>query len=69
MSTTATVTEQLYEIDESVRRAWLEYYDYLHELSGRDYEDAELEAWELLQEELHDIEERRQALAALPPVE
>lgn len=69
MSTTVTATEQLYEIDESVRRAWLEYYDYLHELSGRKYEDAEPEAWDLLQEELRDIDERRQALAALPALE
>ncbi|MGH2843155.1 MAG: hypothetical protein ACRDKL_06155 [Solirubrobacteraceae bacterium] len=66
MSTITAVSHKLREIDEDVRRAWGEYHGYLHELSGREYEDAEPEAWELLQEELRDIEERRLVLASPP---
>lgn len=69
MSTIATVTDKLHKADDSVCRAWQEYYDYVHELRGREYEDAEPEAWELLQEELRDIEDRRRMLAGLPAID
>jgi len=67
MSTIAAVTDKLRAIDEDIRRAWQEYHEYLHELRGQDYDDAEPEAWELLQDELRDIEERRQILTRPVP--
>jgi hypothetical protein len=62
MSTVTAVTEKLRAIDEDIHRAWQEYREYLHDLGGQDYADAEPEAWELLQEELRDIEARRRIL-------
>ena len=67
MSTIAAGTEKLREIDADIQRAWEEYHEYLHDLTGQDYEDAEPEAWELLQDELHDIEHRRLILTGALP--
>jgi len=41
--------------DERTRIAWTVYRDSLRDLEGRDYDDAEREAWEALQRELHSI--------------
>ena len=41
--------------DERTRIAWTVYRDSLRDLSGRDYDDAEHEAWEALQRELRSI--------------
>lgn len=67
MSTMIAGTEKLNEIDPEIRRAWKEYHEYLHDLTGQDYADAEPEAWELLQEELRDIEHRRAILSGAVP--
>jgi len=67
VSTIAAGTEKLREIDADIQRAWEEYHEYLHDLTGQDYEDAEPEAWELLQDELHDIEHRRLILTGALP--
>ena len=67
MTTIAAGTEKLREIDADIRQAWQEYHEYLHDLTGQDYEDAEPEAWELLQDELHDIEHRRLILTGALP--
>jgi hypothetical protein len=48
-------------LDERTRQAWSSYRDGLSELSGRQYDDAEAEAWERLQEALEDIEADRAA--------
>lgn len=67
MSTIAAGTDKLREIDADIQRAWQEYHEYLHDLTGQDYEEAEPEAWELLQDELHDIEHRRLILTGALP--
>ncbi|HTW12933.1 MAG TPA: hypothetical protein VME01_09330 [Solirubrobacteraceae bacterium] len=65
MSTIAA--DKLHELDEDIRHAWQEYHEYLHDLRGQEYHDAEPEAWELLQEELQDIEARRRILTTPLP--
>jgi hypothetical protein len=67
VSTMIAGTDKLNEIDASIRRAWQEYHEYLHDLTGQDYADAEPEAWELLQDELQDIEHRRAILSGAVP--
>jgi len=59
VSTMTAGTTKLHAIDADITRAWQEYHEYLHDLAGQEYSDAEPEAWELLQEELRDIEHRR----------
>lgn len=41
--------------DERTRVAWTVYRDTLRDLEGRDYDDAEDQAWEALQRELRSI--------------
>jgi len=41
--------------DERTRVAWTVYRDSLRDLQGRDYDDAEGQAWEALQRELRSI--------------
>jgi hypothetical protein len=48
-------------LDERTRQAWSTYRDGLAELTGRDYADAEAEAWERLQDDLAQIETDRAA--------
>lgn len=48
-------------LDERVRQAWAAYRDGLAALHGRQYDVAEAESWELLQEALRDIEDERSA--------
>lgn len=52
-------------LDERIRDAWTAYRDDLVELEGRDYDQAEAESWERLQQTLSDIESDR--AAAHPP--
>jgi hypothetical protein len=56
-------------LDERTRQAWSSYRDGLSELTGRDYDDAEAQAWDHLQEELRGIEADRAAphTAGEPP--
>jgi len=67
VSTMIAGTDKLNELDADIRRAWREYHEYLHDLTGQQYADAEPEAWELLQDELHDIEHRRAILSGPVP--
>jgi hypothetical protein len=48
-------------LDERTRQAWSAYRDGLTDLTGRNYDNAEAEAWELLQTELEAIEADRVA--------
>lgn len=48
-------------LDERTRQAWSTYRDGLAELTGRNYDDAEAEAWDRLQDALGDIEADRAA--------
>jgi hypothetical protein len=48
-------------LDERTREAWSAYRDELVELHGRQYDAAETESWERLQEALRDIEADRDA--------
>jgi hypothetical protein len=41
------------------REAWSRYSASLHELNGRDYEDAETRAWAELQRDLRSIDAER----------
>lgn len=45
------------EIDERTQSAWAGYQEALRDLTGRDYDDAEHEAWAKLQERLSAIAE------------
>jgi hypothetical protein len=46
---------------EREREAWSRYSSSLRELAGRDYEDAETQAWAELQRDLHQIDAERAA--------
>jgi hypothetical protein len=48
-------------LDERTRQAWSSYSDGLTDLSGRDYDEAEGEAWDRLQDALGQIEADRAA--------
>jgi hypothetical protein len=48
-------------LDERTRQAWSSYRDGLAELAGREYDEAEAEAWDRLQEALEEIEADRAA--------
>lgn len=48
-------------LDERTRQAWSAYRDGLTDLTGRNYDNAEAEAWEHLQAELEAIEADRSA--------
>ncbi len=66
MTTIAPDTEKLRELDDETRRAWNEYYDSVQDLTGEEYEQVELDAWETLQDELRRIERRRSLLSVTP---
>jgi hypothetical protein len=48
-------------LDERTRKAWSAYRDGLADLTGRNYDDAEAEAWDRLQDALGEIEADRVA--------
>jgi hypothetical protein len=66
VTTIAPDTEKLRELDDDERRAWNEYYDNVQELTGEEYEQVELEAWDVLQGELRRIERGRSLLSITP---
>lgn len=66
MNTIAPDTEKQREFDDDERRAWNEYYDNIQELTGLEYEQVELEAWDTLQDELRRIEHGRRLLSVTP---
>jgi rubrerythrin len=55
----------LEELAERTQDAWTAYSDGLRDLTGRDYDEAESEAWEHLQGRLRELEGQRAEL--LPP--
>jgi hypothetical protein len=63
VTTIAYRTDKLRELEDDERRAWSTYREALRELTGADYERAEHESWEQLQDELHRLERRRRTLA------
>jgi hypothetical protein len=62
VTTIAPDTEKLRELDDDKRRAWHEYYDNVQDLTGAEYERVEAESWDTLQDELRQIDRRRQLL-------
>ncbi|HEU4974796.1 MAG TPA: hypothetical protein VFT50_06865 [Baekduia sp.] len=46
-------------LDERIREAWTAYRDDLADLDGREYDEAEEESWDRLQEALRGIEAER----------
>ncbi|MDQ6915488.1 MAG: hypothetical protein M3155_06720 [Actinomycetota bacterium] len=60
------VPTTLQEVAERTQEAWETYSDCLRDLTGRDYDEAEHRAWERLQVELHDLDERRAELESPP---
>jgi hypothetical protein len=62
VSPIAYTTDKLRELDDDTKRAWSTYSERIHELTGEEYERAEHESWEELQEELQGLERRRRSL-------
>lgn len=56
--------ETLRELKEDTRQAWVHYSEALRDLAGEEYERAESESWDTLQDELRQLEERRDQLGA-----
>jgi len=44
------------ELAERTQEAWATYRDSLRDLTGRDYDEAEAEAWDQLQSRLRELE-------------
>lgn len=65
MTITAPDANKLRELEEDTRRAWNEYRERIHTLSGDEYEQAETASWTILQSELRRLERRRRLLS--PP--
>lgn len=64
MRTVAADTEKLRELAEDTTRAWADYRERTHELTGEAYDETELEAWNELQIELGRLERRRRLMEA-----
>lgn len=62
MSTTAPDIDQLRDLDDGTRRAWMAYTERLRDLAGEEYERVESESWTELQGELRRLERRRASL-------
>ena len=54
----------LEELDERTQDAWAVYSDGLRDLTGRDYDEAESDAWDRLQRQLHELDDLRAGLLA-----
>jgi hypothetical protein len=52
--------QRLAEIDVHTREAWADYNEELRELKGRDYEEAEDQSWDRLQQRLKQLDGERQ---------
>jgi hypothetical protein len=63
MNATAVDAEKLRELNRDTRRAWEAYREQLRELTGQEYDDAELAGWDVLQAELERVERRRRSLS------
>jgi hypothetical protein len=63
VTTIAYRTDKLNQLEDDERRAWGSYREALRELTGEEYERAERESWEQLQDELQQVEQRRRSLA------
>jgi hypothetical protein len=50
---------RLADIESRTRQAWTDYSGELHELEGRDYEEAEDKAWARLQKRLKQLDDER----------
>ena len=50
---------KLADIDERTREAWTAYNDSLRDLRGRDYEEAEDQSWNRLQQRLKQLDDER----------
>jgi hypothetical protein len=55
--------QRLADIESRTRQAWADYTDGLRELEGRDYEEAEDQAWDRLQKRLKQLDDERQLVA------
>ena len=58
------VPASLEELDERTQDAWAAYSERLRDLTGREYDDAEPDAWDRLQGELRELELLRAELLA-----
>ncbi|MEA2158568.1 MAG: hypothetical protein QOD66_948 [Solirubrobacteraceae bacterium] len=54
---------RLADIEQRERQAWEAYSDSLQGLGGRDYEEAEGESWDRLQQTLRELDDERQLVA------
>jgi hypothetical protein len=52
--------QRLADIESRTRQAWADYTDGLRDLNGRDYEEAEDQAWARLQKRLKQLDGERQ---------
>lgn len=52
--------QRLAEIDVRTRDAWADYTEELRELKGRDYEEAEDQSWDRLEQTLKQLDGERQ---------
>jgi hypothetical protein len=64
LTSVASDTDQLQELDAEIREAWAAYTERLRELSGEEYERIESESWDELQTELRRLETARESLTA-----
>lgn len=64
MTATAPDKDRLLELEADTRQAWSIYSDRLRELNGEEYERAESESWDELQNQLQRLEREREELTA-----
>jgi hypothetical protein len=62
VTTIAADEDRIRELEEETRRAWGDYTERLRDLTGDEYELAEHDSWEQLQEELRGLERRRDSI-------
>ena len=62
MTATAPDLNELRELDDGTRRAWMAYSERLRDLAGDEYERVESDSWTELQRELRRLERRRASL-------
>ena len=58
MTATAPDLNELRELDDGTRRAWMAYSERLRDLAGDEYERVESDSWTELQSELRRLERR-----------
>jgi hypothetical protein len=62
VTATAPDLNELRELDDGTRRAWMAYTERLRDLAGDEYERVESDSWTELQRELRRLERRRASL-------